>query len=88
MNKENNYTSRSGFLKNLSLALVSVFGFGAAGFKFLKSELFLHNRFKFLSVSEANKHINNIHSSGTKQIKPESPPKIKHTSDREQTNEI
>ncbi|MDA3954053.1 MAG: hypothetical protein PF485_10415 [Bacteroidales bacterium] len=88
MNKEKYNNSRSGFLKNLSVAFVSIFGFGIAGLSFHKLQRFLGASFKSISVSEANNHISNIHFSGMKQIKPESAPKSQQTIDRLKTNEI
>ncbi len=88
MNKENNNSSRGSFIKNLSVAFVSLFGLGLVGFSFQKLQRSLRNRFSTISVSEANNHIAKIHSTGVKQLKPELPPKFKQTSDRLQTNEI
>ena len=86
MSKENN-NSRSRFLKNLTMAFVSIFGVGIAGLSFQKLQQFVENRFKSISVNEANNHISKMHFPGIKQIKPESPPKFQKTLDRIQTNE-
>jgi hypothetical protein len=88
MNTENNNNSRSSFLKNLAITIVSVFGLGMIGSGFQKLQRFLGFNVKSISVSEANNYIANMHSPDVKPIKPKSPPKIQETSDRLLTNEI
>ena len=83
MNKENN-SSRGNFLKNLSIAAVSIFGIGLTGLSFQKFQQFLQGNSKSISVSEANKLIAEMKHSGTNKIKPEPAPQI----DRLHSNEI
>lgn len=76
MNKEINDYSRGNFLKQLSLALVSVFSFGIIGLSFSKKQLTVRNRFKFISTGEANGQIKKDLFIREDYIKPEPPPVI------------
>jgi len=73
MDKEINNNSRSKFIKNLIWGLVSIFSLGILSVKFTKNQIIVRNRFKTVSVKEANERIRAI--SPDHRIKPEPPPK-------------
>ena len=74
MDRVNINNSRITFLKKISLAFVSVFGLGIAGFKFQKLLMDSGRGFKTLSEKEANEIIRNLNSPKPMQLKPEPPP--------------
>mgnify|MGYP000692701961 CR=1 FL=1 len=73
MEKEINNNSRSKFIKNLTWGLVSIFSLGIVSVKFSNNQFIFRNRFKTISVNEANERIRSI--SPDQRIKPEPPPK-------------
>jgi len=81
MQKENNYNSRTVFLKKVSLAFISFLGLGLVGFNFQKLRMFSEKSFNKVSDKEANDIIRNMPSSKLKQLKPELPPNMQQTSD-------
>jgi len=73
MQIENN-NSRSNFLKKIALGIVSVVGFGIAGFNLQKNHASIKDNTKTISEEEANNLIKSMHSPKPNQLKPEPPP--------------
>lgn len=80
--KEKNMNTRAAFLKKMSLALVSVVGFGLAGINFQKFRKNLGFNIKTLSNHEANELIRNMPSTEPQRLKPKPPPTMRNAPGR------